>query len=64
VRRLGAGDILAILFVVAGALPIVWWLGSWLYHSMTPSHVVPVVLVVGALYVTWWVRKRLEKRRR
>lgn len=32
-RRPDARDILAILFVLAGALPVAWWLGSWLFGS-------------------------------
>lgn len=61
-RRLDARDILAILFVIAGALPVVWWLGSWLYRSATGEQLVQVVMVVIVLYVAWWFRKRLEKK--
>jgi hypothetical protein len=61
-RRLDARNVLAILFVVAGAIPIVVWLGGKLYHSMKLEHVVQIVLVVVMLYFVWWVRKRMEKK--
>ena len=61
-RRRDLRDILAIVFVLAGVLPIVLWLGSWLSHSMNAQHIVQAVLIVVLLYVAWWIRKRLEKR--
>jgi hypothetical protein len=61
-RRLDARDIFAILFVIAGALPVAWWLGSWLYHSMNPGHVVQAVLIIIVLYLAFWIRKRFEKK--
>ena len=61
-RRVGIRDLLAILFVVAGAIPIVMWLGSWLYHSATREQLVNGALIVVALYVVLWIRKRREKK--
>ncbi|HXZ43788.1 MAG TPA: hypothetical protein VEH53_03100 [archaeon] len=53
---------LAILFVLIGAIPIVWWLGSWLLHSATHEQIVQAVLIVVILYFAWWMRKRLKKK--
>ena len=61
-RRVGIGDLLAILFVVAGGIPVIIWLGSWLYQSATPEQLVDGALIVIVLYVVLWLRKRLEKR--
>jgi len=61
-RRVGIRDILAILFVVAGGIPVIMWLGSWLYHSATREQLVNGALIVIALYVVLWIRKRLEKK--
>ncbi|MGD0266886.1 MAG: hypothetical protein ABSD47_18315 [Candidatus Methylomirabilota bacterium] len=61
-RRLDARNILAILFVVAGAIPIVVWLASWVYHNMKPEHLVQAVVILIALYLAWWFRKRLERK--
>ena len=61
-RRLDARNILAILFVIAGALPVAWWLGSWLYHYLRFEHVVQALLIVIVLTLAWWARKRLEKK--
>jgi drug/metabolite transporter (DMT)-like permease len=60
-RRLDPRNILAILFVLAGALPVAWWLGSWLYNSATRAQIVQAALVMVVLYVAWWFRKRAEK---
>jgi len=61
-RKRDARNVLAVLFVIAGAIPIVVWLGSWLYHSMRPEHLVQIALIAIVLYFTWWIRKRLEKK--
>jgi hypothetical protein len=61
-RRLDTRNILAILFVVAGAIPIVVWLGSWFYHSATREQMIQAGLVVIVLYFAWWFRKRFEKK--
>jgi Flp pilus assembly protein TadB len=61
-RKRDARNVLAVLFVIAGAIPIVVWLGSWLYHSMQAEHLVQIALIVIVLYLTWWIRKRLEKK--
>lgn len=61
-RRLDVRDVLAILFVLIGAIPIVLWLGSWLYHSMTFDHLVQGALIVIVLTLAWWMRKRFEKK--
>jgi hypothetical protein len=55
-------DILAIIFVLAGVLPIAWWVGSWVFRSMKAAHLVQGMLVVVALALAWWFRKRLEGR--
>ena len=61
-RRFDVRDMLAILFVLIGAIPIVLWLGSWLLRSATREQIVQAVLIVGILYFAWWTRKRLEKK--
>ena len=61
-RRRDPRNFLAILFVAAGAIPIVGWLGFWMYHHMKLEHVVQAALIAILLYVAWWVRKRLEKK--
>lgn len=61
-RPLDARNILAFVFVIAGAIPIVVWLSVWLYHSMKFEHVVQAVLIIVVLYFTWWFRKRFEKK--
>ena len=61
-RRRGAGDVFAILFVIAGGIPIVVWLGSWLYASATRVQIVQLILFVVALYVAVWIRRRFQKR--
>jgi hypothetical protein len=61
-RRLDVRDVLAILFVLIGAIPIVLWLSSWLYHSMTFDHLVQGALIVIVLTLAWWMRKRFEKK--
>ena len=61
-RRLDPRNLLAILFVIAGGIPIVVWLGSWLYHSMRLEHVAQAALIVILLYFAWWIRKRFEKK--
>lgn len=61
-RKLDARNVLAILFVIAGAVPIVVWLASWAYHNMKPEHLVQAVVIVIALWLAWWFRKRLEKK--
>jgi len=61
-RRPDVRDMLAILFVLIGAIPIVWWLGSWLLHSATHEQIVQAVLIVVILYFAWWMRKRLKKK--
>lgn len=61
-RRRGAGDVFAILFVIAGGIPIVVWLGSWLYASATRAQIVQLILFVVALYVAVWIRRRFQKR--
>lgn len=61
-KRVNAGDILAILFVIAGGLPIAWWVCSWVYRSMNAAHLVQGMLIVVALALAWWFRKRLEGR--
>jgi Flp pilus assembly protein TadB len=61
-RRLDTRNVLAVLFVIAGAVPIVVWLGSWLYHSATREQILQGGLVVMVLYFIWWLRKRHEKK--
>ena len=61
-RRRGAGDVFATLFVIAGGIPIVVWLGSWLYASATREQIVQLILFVVALYVAVWIRRRFQKR--
>ena len=61
-RRRSAGDVFAILFVIAGGIPIVVWLGSWLYASATREQIVQLILFVVALYVAVWIRRRFQKR--
>ena len=61
-RRPSAGDVFAILFVIAGGIPIVVWLGSWLYASATREQIVQLILFVVALYVAVWIRRRFQKR--
>ncbi len=61
-RRFDARNVLAILFVIAGAIPIVVWLASWLYRSMTFDHLVQGALIVIVLTLAWWMRKRFEKK--
>ena len=61
-RRFDARNVLAILFVIAGAIPIVAWLASWLNHSMTFEHLVQGALIVIVLTLAWWMRKRFEKK--
>jgi hypothetical protein len=61
-RRLDVRDVLAILFVLIGAIPIVLWLSSWLHHSMTFDHLVQGALIVIVLTLAWWMRKRFEKK--
>jgi Flp pilus assembly protein TadB len=61
-KRVGIRDLLAILFVIAGGIPVIIWLGSWLYHSATREQLVNGALIVIALYVVLWLRKRLDKK--
>ena len=50
------------LFVIAGALPVAWWLGAWQYRSVTREQIVQAVIVVLVLYGAWWFRKRSERK--
>lgn len=61
-RRRSAGDIFGILFVVAGAISIVIWLGARFYSSATREQFVQIIPIVVALYVVMWMRKRLQRR--
>ncbi len=61
-RQFDVRDMLAILFVLIGAVPIIWWLGSWLLHSATREQIVQAVSIIIILYFVWWIRKRLEKK--
>jgi hypothetical protein len=60
-RRPDPRNILAVAFVIAGAVPIAWWLGAWLYNIATRAQIIQATLVVVVLYVAWWFRKRAEK---
>ncbi len=61
-KPLDIGNLLAILFVIAGALPIVWWLAVRLLPHLGPEHAIQAALVLVFLYFAWWVRRRREKR--
>lgn len=61
-KRRSAGDIFGILFVVAGAIPIVVWLGSWLYAAATREQIVQLAVFIVALYAAVWIRKRFYRR--
>ncbi len=61
-KPLDIRNVLAVLFVIAGALPIVWWLGTRLLPHLRPEHAIQAALVLIVLYVAWWVRRRLEKK--
>ena len=58
-KRLDPRDIFASLFVIAGGLPIAWWLGSWVYRSMNVAHLVQGMLTIAVLGLAWWARERL-----
>ncbi len=61
-KPLDIGNLLAILFVAAGALPIVWWLATRLLPRLRAEHAIQAALVLIVLYFAWWFRKRMEKR--
>ena len=61
-KKLDTRNVLAVLFVIAGGVPIVIWLGAWLYHSATREQILQAGLVVIVLYFVWWLRKRHEKK--
>jgi hypothetical protein len=61
-KPLDVRNLLAILFVIAGVLPIAWWLGVWAYHSLRQEHVIQVGLVLVVLYAAWWIRRRLDRK--
>ena len=61
-KKLDTRNALAVLFVILGGVPIVVWLGAWLYHSATREQILQAGLVVIVLYFAWWLRKRHEKK--
>ncbi len=61
-KPLDIRNVLAVLFVIAGALPIVWWLGTHLLPHLRSEHAIQAALVLIVLYAAWWVRKRMEKK--
>ena len=55
---------LAVVFVLAGLIPILFWLIAWAQRSLAPDHLVQAAIIIGMLAVVWWIRKAWEKHHR
>jgi hypothetical protein len=55
-------NLLAVIFVLAGVVPIVIWLGAWAQRRLTIDLAVQIALAVVLLVVVWRIRTAWEKK--
>ena len=55
-------NLLAIVFVLAGLIPILIWLVGWAQQNMRADQLVQIGLVLALLIIVWRVRVAWEKR--
>jgi hypothetical protein len=55
-------NLLAIVFVLAGLIPILIWLVGWAQQNMRAEQLVQIGLVLACLIIVWRLRVAWEKR--